>query len=122
LRKVSTATNWSTFPADSIKTQAQRPGGWFSKFIKKFIGTIITVALCLWNPLAAFKWATLAYAAIGSGVSTAVNGGTFASFAIGMGIGLAAAGVKLASNAAAQKNFPTHGDYFQQTVRVCVAV
>ena len=40
--------------------------------------------------MAAYSWATLAYAAIGSAVSTAVNGGTFGSFAIGMGIGLAA--------------------------------
>jgi hypothetical protein len=35
-------------------------------------------------------WAQMLFAAIGSGVSTIVNGGTFASFAIGMGIGLAA--------------------------------
>ena len=58
--------------------------GWFSKFIKQFIGTIITVGLTLMGvpiPVAAI---------IGSAVSTAVNGGTFASFAISVGIGIAA--------------------------------
>jgi RHS repeat-associated protein len=60
-------------------------------FFKEFIGTIITVALCL--ALGGPWYYMLAYAAIGSGVSTLVNGGTFASFAIGMGISVAAMGI-----------------------------
>jgi RHS repeat-associated protein len=56
------------------------------KFLKQWIGTIITVAL-LFTPLAPFA------ALIGSAVGTLVNGGTFKSFAIGVGIGLAAGGI-----------------------------
>jgi hypothetical protein len=55
------------------------------KSIKKFIGTIATVALTPFlGPLAVV---------IGSAIGAAVNGGTWKSFAIGVGIGIAAGAI-----------------------------
>lgn len=66
---------------------------WF----KKWIGTIVSIALMFIpgvNILAMSFWqfvfTSTVFSAIGSAVSTIVNGGTFASFAIGVGIGFAA--------------------------------
>ncbi len=57
--------------------------GWFSKFVNKWLGAIITVALTAMGvPLPISSM-------IGSAVGAAVNGGTFKSFAIGVGIGIA---------------------------------
>ncbi|MDO8303333.1 MAG: RHS repeat-associated core domain-containing protein, partial [Sedimentisphaerales bacterium] len=67
--------------------------GWFSKFMKKWVGTILTVALILIAPWGTGMWAMMAYGMIGSAVSTAVNGGNFKSFAIGMAIGAAAGAI-----------------------------
>ena len=61
--------------------------GWFKKLwksIKKYIGTIVTIALMATGVFIPFA------AIIGSAISTAVNGGSFASFAVGVGVGIAA--------------------------------